>query len=221
MIPDDAANAARADRIRVHVEHHLGPIAGIVNAGPGYGIDLDILHVEATETKPFHVLITSGMSDRPMAVPEDVEDEVSPRSELVLGLDASWPFEPQHISDDRYAWPLKLLASLARLPHAHELWLGPGHTLPNGDPPAPYYPDAGFCGVLIAPPVAMPPDFVQLELDEGRLDFWGVVPVYAEEMKLKLERGTQALFERFDQHGINEILIPNRRIVAGGLFELL
>jgi len=212
--------AARADLIRAHVEHHLGPVAGIVNAGPGHGIDLDILHVEATETKPFHVLITSGMSDLPMTVPEDVE-EATPWAELVLGLDASWPFEPEHISDDRYAWPLKVLASLARLPHAHDMWFGPGHTVPNGNPPTPYIAGSELCGALIAPPVAMPPDFVHLALPEGRLDFLAVVPVYAEEMKMKLERGTQALFERFDAHDINEIMVPNRRKVAGGLFELL
>ena len=216
---EDAGAAARADLIRAHVEHHLGPVAGIVNAGPGYGIDLDILHVEATETKPFHVLITSGMSDRAMSVPDDVE--ATPWAELVLGLDASWPFEPEHISDDRYAWPLKLLASLARLPHANDMWFGPGHTVPNGNPPVPYVPDAGLCGALIAPPVAMPPAFVHLAIPEGQLDFLAVVPVYAEEMQMKVERGTQALFERFDAHDINEIMVPGRRKVAGGLFELL
>jgi hypothetical protein len=210
-----------AERIRAHVETHLGPVAGIVNAGPGYGIDLDIFHVDATETKPFHVLVTCGMSDRPMSLPEEVDD-VSPLAELVLGLDASWPFAPENIGDDRYGWPLKLLASLARLPHAHELWFGPGHTVPNGNPPSPYIEGTELCGVLLAPLVAMPPDFGRLDLgEEGTLDFIGVVPVYAEEMKLKLDRGTEALFERFDAHQINEILVPNRRKVAGGVFELL
>jgi len=216
------ANAARAERIREHVETNLGPVAGIVNAGVAHGIDLDILHVEATETKPFHVLITSGMSDRPMTIPEDLEGEPpAPRAELVLALDQSWPFGPEHLADDRYAWPLKLLASLARLPHAHGLWFGPGHTVPNGNPPQPYVPDSGLCGVLIAPPVAMPPDFPVLTHAEERLEFLAVVPVYAEEMQLKVERGTEVLFERFDAHDINEVLVPNRRKVAGGLFELL
>jgi len=217
--PGEADKARRAEAIRTHVETHLGVVVGEVRAGPGHGIDLDILHVDVTESKPFHVLVTSGMSDRPMAVPED--GEASPRAELLMALDASWPFGPEHVGDDRHAWPLKLLASLARLPHAHDLWFGVGHSVPNGNPPEPYVEGVGYCGVVMAPSLVTPPEFARLDLDDGPIDFLAAVPVYAEEMKLKLDRGVDALFQRFDEHQINEIMVPDRRKVAGGLFELL
>lgn len=215
----DGAKALRRERIRDHVETYLGQVVGVVDAGSGSGIELEILHVDVTESKPFHLLITSGMSDRAMPVPEDME--ASPRAELILGLDASWPFGPEHVGDRRHVWPLQLLVSMARLPHGHGLWFGAGHTVPNGNPPHPYVPETELCGALVAPPVAVPPEFLRLSVDEGVIEFLGVVPVYAEEMQLKVERGIEALYQRLDEHHINEVMVPDRRKVAGGLFELL
>ena len=52
-------------------------------------VHIDILIYTATEDRPFHVLATSGMSDLPMAVPE--EYPFLAHAELILALPADWP----------------------------------------------------------------------------------------------------------------------------------
>ncbi len=203
--------------VRRHVEEYLGPVAGIVTAGGAGEDSLKILHVEATPTKPFHVLVTSGMSRRPMAAPP----EEARRVELVIGLEEKWALQPEDLADDRNTWPFKLLGVLARMPRAQDAWFGVGHSIPNGDPPKPYISGVDFCGVVLLPPVALPEGFETLTIDGDEARMLAVVPVYLEEMKLKVEQGAQALAERFDRHQVNEILSLDRPKVAGGVFDLL
>ena len=52
-------------------------------------------------------------------------------------------------------------------------------------------------------------------MSDGRvIRFWSLVPVYREEMDLKLKQGADALLERFDNAGITELVDPVRPNVA-------
>jgi hypothetical protein len=58
-------------------------------------------------------------------------------------------------------------------------------------------------------------DVHTLTLSDGRvIRFWNVVPLYAEEMQLKLQQGAQALFDRFKELGITEVIDPKRTNVS-------
>jgi hypothetical protein len=117
----------------------------------------------------------------------------------------------EELEDERKYWPIRLLKSLARFPHECKTWLGFGHTVPNGDPPAPFADDTDLCCALLLPPVRVPAAFYDLKLRDGReVNVYGVVPLYAEEMQLKLTCGTDALLERFDDAGVTELLEPRR-----------
>jgi radical SAM superfamily enzyme YgiQ (UPF0313 family) len=59
------------------------------------------------------------------------------------------------------------------------------------------------------------PRFYQPEYADGRVvNLWAVVPLYAEEAAKKLAHGAEALFDGFDEHGVNEILVVDRPNVA-------
>ena len=112
---------------------------------------------------------------------------------------------------------------LARLPHEFETFLYHGHTVPNGDPPEPYAANTELCCAWIAPPVLTPDGFGELTMADGRVvHFYAFVPIYEDEMKLKLDRGDDALIEAMDEHGGTELLDPRRPSVAPrrrGLFR--
>lgn len=224
--PDGAPTAAAPDDdspLVRHLREWVGVSAGVFDAGRLQGdpeLPVRIHHVPPTETKPFHYLATDGMRRWLQPKPAEVEDAPE-RVELVLGLDGGWPLAPERMHEPEVTWPVQLLASLAHFPASEGAWLGEGHSLPNGDPPAPYIDGLGWCGVLILPPVSLPPEADLFEGESGPVRLFGVVPVYADELKLKLEQGTRALLERFDRHHINEVLDPERPKVAGGLFDLL
>lgn len=203
-----------------HLEANLAKVEGEIQvpteAGP-----LTVLHAPPTPDTPFHVLLTAGASAQPMAVPEDVEPEVARHAEFMLLLPFDWPVEAG-LGQSATAWPSRVLASIASFPAAFEAWLAPGHTLPNGDPPGPFVPDLDFCGVMIAPPMSLPPDARRwVRTDGTEVALHAVLPVFERELELKRSEGAGALLRRFDRAGVNELLDVTRKSVGGVLIELL
>ena len=196
------------DAIEAHVEQHLGPIETVYHELASEYVHLDVLQVPAHDGRPFHMLVTCGMSARPMTVPAGSEDRRY--AELVIGLPADWPLDEASWRDERHYWPVRTLKLLARLPHAYGTFLGVGHTIPNGDPPEQYAPDTKLCCALIAPPLTLPEGAERLELEDGPLHFYAVVPLHRDEMELKLAGGMDALVDQLDAAQVNEVLDAGR-----------
>jgi hypothetical protein len=176
-------------------------------------VHVDVHVVPARRERSWTTLVTSGMAEKAMTVPDGLEQ--FRHAELVLALPASWPLDQASFEDEAYYWPVRLLRQLARVPHEFETFLYFGHTIPNGDPAEPYGPNTELCCACILPPVAAPEGFDRLELPDGRaVYFYAVVPLYEDEMNFKLKRGVDALLDRFDKNGVTEILDPQRVSVA-------
>ncbi|WP_017913881.1 suppressor of fused domain protein [Xanthomonas sp. SHU 166] len=206
-------------QIGAHIERHLGSVAGVLHEIISDTVHLDVHVVPATDEVPYLRLVTSGMSDLPMAVPEGVG---APRfMELMLTLPPDWPITQDDFQDERHYWPLRLLKTLARLPHKYDTWLGFGHTVPNGHPAEPYAPGIGFDGAIVLPPVSTPEAFGELVVDADKtIVFMTLVPLYPEEMALKLKKGAEALMDRFDAKGLQDVIDPARPNVARKRFGL-
>lgn len=209
----------RLTRISAHIETHLGPVETVFQEILSDAVHVDVHVVRETRDCPHQRLITSGMSDLPMAVPRDCD---APRHlELMVTLPASWRLGPDAFEDEAWYWPLRLLKTLARLPHRHDTWLGHGHAVPHGDPPLPYADNTRLCGAMLLPALSTPPGFRRLRIDAMKeIHFLSVVPLYEEEMNLKLRAGSDALLERFDRAGIEHVIDPARRNLGRKRFGL-
>lgn len=196
--------------ISSHIEKCVGPIEMVFHELVSDIIHVDVHWVKATEERPFHVLVTSGMSERPMEVPNDDWK----LAELCVLLPAEWPMEQEKWRDENNYWPIRWLKKLARLPHEYNTWLGYGHTIPNGDPAEPFADNTDLCCWLVVPPVSLPPRFANLVLPDGRhIIFWCIVPLHEDEVALKLNKGTMPLLEAFAKHGISDIIDPARKSI--------
>ncbi len=203
------------EEIEAHVSRCMGEPAFVWHEVVSTTIHVDVHVILPTEDQPYYTLFTTGMSDRAMRVPEDVKMGPALRfAELLLMLPPDWFDDPRSLDelrDERKYWPIRLLKCLARFPHECDTWLAFGHSIPNGDPPAPFADGTGMCCALLVPPVRVPQSFYDLSLSDGRsINFYAVVPLYPEELQLKLTRGTNALLERFDVEGVTELLDPHR-----------
>jgi hypothetical protein len=192
-----------------HVEAHLGPVAGVFHEIVSDKVHLDVHVVHPTKKRKFHTLVTSGMSDRPMTLPEGVDAHRF--AELCISLPADWDLRYEAFEDETVYWPIRWLKMMARLPHDYRTWLGFGHTVPNGDPPEPFAENTDLCCMLVLPPVQLPDAFQLLTTPAGKeVVFYTLVPLYREEMEYKLEKGTEALLNRLDKHGIGGVVDPGR-----------
>jgi hypothetical protein len=215
--PPITTDAPVLEAVQEHVERHLGEIAGVYHEVISPHVHLDVLQVDPFEDRPFTTLITCGMSALPMSVPEEFD---APRHvELVLTVPAEWRLTEEDFSDERWYWPIRLLKTVGRLPHEYGTWVGVGHTIPNEEPPQPYAPDTEVCGAILLPPQMIPDGMVVLERQDGDpIHFLAVVPLYAHEMDLKLEHGTGALVDAWEDAGIptREVVDPQRPPLPAG-----
>ena len=79
------------------------------------------------------------MSDLEMTIPSGTE--APRRVELIF-----YCSEPQQEYLETMQW-------LAHFPHDQRTWIGSGHTIPNGNPPAPFFGSSILDTVLFIPPI--------------------------------------------------------------------
>jgi hypothetical protein len=151
-----------------------------------------------TEARPFVAMYTTGMSDRPMAVdqPEDFA-----HAELAVFLPAKW----QTASDSPlWSWPADTLSLLARFPHEHGSWFGPGHHVPLPQE----LPGTQFSAIALLPTISVPS---LLRASDGRqVCILTVFPLYSEELELKRRDGTEAFVDRLIEAGLSDLADPTR-----------
>lgn len=201
------------EEISAHIEKHLGKVESVFHEILSDTVHIDVHVVRPTPDFPFIRLVSSGMSDLPMTVPDQIE---APRyAELMMTLPAEWQLDQQSLEDESWYWPIRLIKGLARLPHKYETWLGFGHTVPNGDPAEPYATNTGLCGAIVLPSVTAPSGFQVLDIPGVKqVSFYSIVPLHQKEMEYKLRLGTDKLLDRFDRKGFNDIVDVKRADVT-------
>ena len=207
------------EEISDHIERHIGPVSMVYHELVSDTVHIDVHHVKPTTERPFHTLITSGMSDLPMCVPQ--ESGATPYMEIMITLPANWEISEESFNDENWYWPVRQLKLLARFPHKYDSWFGWGHTIPNGNPAEPFSNNTKLSGIIIIPSITVPAEFRSLEIDKDKtIEFFSVVPLYDEEMNLKLNKGSDLLLDKFDKYGISDLVDENRRNVAKKRFGI-
>jgi hypothetical protein len=190
----------------------LGDIETVFHEMVSDTVRVDLVLVKPNREYPWRRLVTSGMSDLPMDTPDDGFPQ---RTELLVTLPRHWPLTTEALDDEQWHWPVRLAKHLARFPHKYGAWLGVGHTIDHSTPPTPYADSTQLCGAMLLPPVSAPKQFRALAVDEEKtIHFFSVIPLYAEEIRLKMLRGSAELADRLHVAGIFDAISPARRNVG-------
>lgn len=201
-------DAETINAIGDHIAEHVGPVHRVYHEIVSDLVHIDVHWVQADEERPFHTLITSGMSDRPMSAPPEADE--CRYAELMVRLPAEWRLSHDDFKDERWYWPVRWLKILARLPHELETWLWWGHSVPNGDPPAPFAPNTKLCGVVLLDSPSMSEEARTIVAGERRIRLLSMFPLYDEEITHKITHGAESLLARFDKHGVDEVVRIDR-----------
>lgn len=207
------------EQISSHIEQYLGRSETVFHEIVSDTVHIDVFWVKPSEEYPFHRLVTSGMSDLPMQTPPGAP--ASRYAELMMTLPADWQVDQASFEDEAWYWPVRLLKTLARLPHKYDTWLGFGHTVPNGDPPEPYAANTALCGAIILTSISAPQEFHRLPIHDGKeIAFYAVVPLFENEMNLKLRKGVDELLSLFDKRNVSDIVDLARADVSKKRFGI-
>jgi hypothetical protein len=203
--------------IERHVEKHLGKFELVWHELVSEGVHIDLLPVEPSKKHRFKTIVTMGMSARPQAIPRG--EQAPKRLELFIMLPPEWPTDQKafRVKGDRHYWPLRGLKELARYPSLAQTYFDVGHTIPNGFDAKPFAPSCKFvCWLLLPPLMDEPLKFMALNAPRFKVNFLMVVPLYKEEMHLKLDQGLDALLDRFEKFELDVAVLfdPKRPNVA-------
>jgi hypothetical protein len=197
------------EAISNQIEKYIGPPDWVFHEIISDLVHIDVHFVAPTPQRNFYTLVTSGMSDRPMKAPEGAEH--LRYGELMICLPPHWKLSKEAFADEENYWPVRTLKFLARLPHEYDTWISFGHTIPNGDP-AEKFPGTNFCCALIGLPHMLPEEFWKFKIEPDKeIIFYTVLPLYREEMDLKLKKGADALWAALDKNGVNELVDVRRK----------
>jgi hypothetical protein len=203
------------EAIERHIEQYLARPTFVFHEVASRIVHVDVHVVPPGEQRAFYTLVTTGMSDLPMTLPPAaVEADRARHVELMMCLPPDWAgleqrdavTPPATSEGQRWAWPVEWLRYLARFPHEYKTWLGFGHTMPNGDPPEPLADNTLLSGILLMNSLTVPKAMWRLEADGKMIEFLAVWPLYPEEQAFKLQNGTNALIERFERHGVTDLV---------------
>lgn len=198
-----------AEAIDRHLATHFGPVEFVLHEVASHLVGIHVYVIGPTAERPYQTLITSGMSERPMAAPEG--QGISPYAELMLCLPADWPLTQTALQDERTGWPVRVLKQVARFPHEYATWIGEWHSVPNGDPAVPYAPGTPFAGVVVTPMLNVRPEARTVDVGDGtQINVLALVPLHPAEVGLKVSRGTEALIAALDRGSVSELLDPTR-----------
>lgn len=163
-------------------------------------------HVDVFTYAPGHnarkcyTLVTGGMSDLPMNVPPKVK-RAARRVELIF-----------YCSEPKNEY-LETMRRLAHFPHDAKTWIGAAHTMPNWDPPEPFWGSAVLDSFLFMPTIVVPDHTLSKELAiaSDPVHFLWLVPLTTPECNLKLEKGFDAILDLFEKNRHPHVFDPDRK----------
>lgn len=205
---EGASGEPSIEEISNHIETHIGKIHMVFHELVSEQVHIDVHWVKPTTDKPFHTLVTSGMSDKPMNTPDGVEGRDF--AELSICLPEDWKISEEDFQDEKNYWPIRWLKYLARFPHEYNTWFSYGHTIPNGDPAEPFADKTQLNTMVLLPSIVFGEAFHTLNLKNKSIDFYTLIPLYTDEVNLKMKKGVEALFDGFDKFGVSDVVNLDR-----------
>lgn len=172
-------------------------------------VHIDVHVLKPTEERPFHVLFTTGMSDRKMTFDEDAPwdfKKLNERAELFCLLPPDWVMDVDGMKEneaERWYWVIRALKSSARFPHMYETALGNAHSMSFSEENEPFADNTALCSAVFIKSDEQDFDGKYGEdvgslttKDNTYINLLCFIPIYKEELDFKLENGGIELFKR-------------------------
>ena len=195
------------EAVEGHIQQYFGKVENVFHELVSPDIHVDICMVPPTEERDYCTLVTMGMGAHRMNVPEELVEYKLERAELAIALPADWKLDQESMKDEKWYWPIRLLKSLANLPINCDSWLGHGHTVENREP---FADNTKLCTATLIGPQDTEDGSEVCTLPGGEeINFYQVIPLYADELDYKLEHDSDALLNKM--RGISFVVNPTRQ----------
>ena len=197
---------ALENRFGAHRVHELETAEG----------DIPLLMLDLELKTPVTVLLTNGLSDYKMAVPEKMEG--FEYNELFFCLPSYWEWEDR--SNPSMSWVFDWIQKLAKYVVEKETWFGHGHTLPTNKDMDPLSPTMKQNHLILLNPILLQEELSEIKVGDKTVHFLAIVPIFPDEMDYKQGKGTFKFIQKLQSKGVNEKLDDFRATVLQSRWKI-
>ena len=164
--------------------------------------EMPLLMLDLELRSPINVLMTNGLSNYKMPVPEkEVGNEYN---ELCFCLPSYWEWEDAE--NQQMNWVFSWIQKLAKYVQENESWFGHGHTFPTGKEQSPISGTMEQNYFMLVRPMMLEAEMAPVKVDGKTINFLFIMPIFEEELEYKYSKGTHKLMLKFINKGFNELL---------------
>ncbi|MHA1328126.1 MAG: suppressor of fused domain protein [Promethearchaeota archaeon] len=216
--------------ILAHIKSHFGEIKTVYHSPSNFTVPIDVYVVPPSKKRNYSLLITHGLSRKPMNAPKDawkiwdIDFSILPKkklefvsckyAELVILLPPDWPLPNifEKMESIERAWPIMELHSVINYVYDNNQWIWNGHTMGGFDDQfEPFAKNTKLGGWYFTFPLRLPESFYMWKVNDKKLVvFLQMIPLYNEEIKFAIKYGSDGLRDRFSRYGISDIVDLDR-----------
>ena len=200
------------DTVISHAETYIGKVKFTYHENVPNQEPIDIVVVSPTPRFNFYTILTAGMSDFAMEPPNTYKDKIY--SELLICLPPDWKMSEFDWLEEKWFWPISLLRFLASYPEEYETWLWRNHTIESLTR-EPYAKNVEMKNSILWKQKKFRKEASKMKSEKRTVYFHSVIPLHDNEVKFKIDKGAQALFERLETQNVNELLHLKRDSAVG------
>ena len=161
--------------------------------------DFPLLEIKIEMRSEIIVLMTNGLSDYAMPVPEKYKERN--HAELYFCLPSYWA-----LTTENGKWVIEWIQKLAKHCIEKETWYGIGHTFPNGNPALPLSNTMKQKYLMLNAPYFLEKELSPIQTEDKEIHFLGIIPIFEDEMDYKMGKGTYKLLQKIEGKGVSELL---------------
>lgn len=178
--------------------------------------NVPLLAIAIESRSPVTVIMTNGLSEYEMNVPESLKG--LEYNELYFCLPSYWDLED--IDNPNMNWVLPWIQRLTDYVLDKQTWFGHGHTMPCGKDMVSLSPTMHQNHLFLSNPILLEKELEFLKVNEKNVHFLAIIPMFPDEMDYKQGKGTLKLMRKFLSHGVTELLDDYRKTVLSTKWRL-
>ena len=178
--------------------------------------DIPLIAMDLESRTQLTVLMTNGLSNYKMDVPEVLEG--LEYNELYFCLPSYWEWEDR--TNSQMNWVFEWIQRLAKYVIEKESWFGHGHTMPCGIDMQPLSATMKQNHLFLSKPMLLENEVKPVRVEGKTINFLAIVPIFPDEMDYKQGKGTFKLMQKFANKGVTEKLDDFRSTVLKSRWNL-
>lgn len=179
--------------------------------------EMPLLLLDLELKSPVTVIVTNGLRDYKMPVPEKMMGREY--NELYFCLPSYWEWDD--LENPRMNWVYPWIQKLVKFVVEKETWFGPGHTMPCGKDMEQLSPSMKQNHLFLSDPLFLIEEMEPIQVGDRLVHFLAIIPIFADEMDYKQGKGTFKFIQKLSNAGVTEKLDDFRSSVLRNKWRLL